>query len=144
MFNLSVDERLSEWVKFRSDLDTSKTPLQDVWDFWHLAPFIPYNKKIDPFYQRSWPSPWEIIANNQYDEFTRSLMIAWTLKLTKKFNKSKIELKTLVDTDKEIEYNLVFIDNSWIINYNDNGPIEVKDLKGSFRMENLIEVDIPR
>lgn len=144
MFNLSINERLTEWVQFRHHLEQSKDPLQEVWDFWHIAPFIPYNKKIDPYYQKSWPSPWEIIADNKYDEFTRSLMIAWTLKLTKKFNNSKIELKTLVDTETDREYNLVFIDDNWIINYHDNGPIEAKDLKGSFRMQNMVEVDIPR
>jgi hypothetical protein len=144
MFNRSINERLAEWFKLRNDLEHSDSPLQDVWDFWHVAPFIPYNKKVDAYYIQSWPSPWEIIADNKYDDFTRSLMIAWTLKLTKRFNKSKIEIKTLVDTNNDREYNLVFIDENWIINYNDNGPIESKNLNGSFRLENIVEVNIPR
>ena len=86
MFSYSVDQRLTEWINCRNTIDQIEEPLQYVWDFWHTAPFIPYNKNIDPFFQRGWPSPWEIIVENKYDDFTRALMIAWTLKLTKKFN----------------------------------------------------------
>jgi len=71
-------------------------------------------------------------------------MISWTLKLTKKFNQSKIEIKTLVDSEHEREYNLVFVDDNYVINYSDNGPVSVLDLIGSFRLQNLIEVDTPR
>lgn len=144
MFNLNVDDRLSAWIELRNKLEESKNPLQEVWDFWHAAPFIPYNKNIDPYYQKSWPSPWEIISYNKYDEFTRSLMIAWTLKLTKKFVNSTLELKTLVDITSEREYNLVFVDNTWVINYHDNGPVKVQELNDSFIIKNIIEIDLPR
>jgi hypothetical protein len=144
MFNQSVNERLTEWINFRKNLETAEDPLQQVWDFWHVAPFIPYNKKIDPYYQNSWPSPWEIIADNKYDEFTRALMIAWTLKLTKKFADSKIEIRTLVDTTRYREYNVVYIDDNWVINYSDNGPISAAEITESFKLENLVEVCSPR
>jgi hypothetical protein len=144
MFNQSVDQRLTEWINCRNTLEVIEDPLQYVWDFWHPAPFIPYNKNIDPYFKRNWPSPWEIIAENKYDDFTRALMISWTLKLTKKFNQSKIEIKTLVDSEHEREYNLVFVDDNYVINYSDNGPVSVLDLIGSFRLQNLIEVDTPR
>lgn len=144
MFNQSVDQRLTEWIKCRNHIDSTDNPLQYVWDVWHKAPFIPYNKKIDPYYQKNWPSPWEILEDNKYDDFTRALMIAWTLKLTKKFNNSFIEIKTLVDIFTGREYNLVFVDNEWVINYSDNGPVLVKDLPEQFRLENQIEVSPPR
>ena len=144
MFNQSVDQRLTEWINCRNNVEQYENPLQYVWDFWHGAPFIPYNKNIDPFFQRGWPSPWEIIAENKYDEFTRALMIAWTLKLTKKFSNSKIEIRTLVDETRNREYNLVYIDDTWVINYDDNGPVRTSDLVGSFRLGNLIEVSTPR
>lgn len=144
MFNHSVDQRLTDWINCRNTIDQIDEPLQYVWDFWHRAPFIPFNKNIDPFYQKSWPGPWEIIAENKYDDFTRALMIAWTLKLTKKFAESKIEIRTLVDSSNEREYNLVYVDNNWVINYHDNGPILIKDLVGQFRLENLVEVRSPR
>lgn len=145
MFDLPVNERLSKWIELRINIDDSSIdPLQYVWDFWHTAPFIPFNKNINPYHKKSWPSPWEIIAENKYDDFTRSLMIAWTLKLTKKFNNSKIDIKTIIDTHTNREYNLVFIDEKWVINFSDEGPVDSTTLNGSFRLENLIEVELPR
>lgn len=144
MFNLSVDERLAEWANHRRRLDEIEDPLQEVWDFWHQAPFVPHNRNIDPYYQKSWPSPWEIIAENLYDDFTKTLMIGWTLKLTKKFKDSRIEIRTLVDSDRRRQYNLLYIDEEWVINYNDNGPVRAPEIIGSFRLENLVEVNTPR
>jgi hypothetical protein len=144
MFNQPVDIRLTEWKTHRRELDESNNPLQDVWDFWHRAPFTPLNKEVDPYYQKSWPSPWQIIEANKYDDFTKSLMIGWTLKLTNKYKNSKIELKTLVDLARTREYNLIYVDDSWVINYNDNGPVPALEITGEFKLENLIEVSSPR
>lgn len=144
MFKLTVDDRLSTWIKLRGDIDQSDDPLQLVWDFWHQAPFVPHNRSIDPYYQRSWPNPWEIIVDNKYDDFTRALMISWTLKLTKRFENSKILLKTLVDPTNDREFNLVFIDDDWVINYNDNGPVRSDSISRPFRLQNLVEVSTPR
>ena len=140
MFKLPIEERLSYWLNLRKAIEGSTDPLQEVWDFWHQAPFIPHNKNIDPYYQSSWPSPWEIIAENKYDDFTKALMIGYTLKLTKKFKDSKIELRTLVDTVQPREYNVIYVDESWVLNYDDEGPISAKDIVGSFRVENMVEV----
>jgi hypothetical protein len=144
MFNQPVDSRLTEWLDHRRQLDKSKDPLQDAWDFWHLAPFTPHNRNVDPYHRTSWPSPWEIIDYNKYDDFTKALMIAWTLKLTNKFKDSKIELKTFVDSERTREYNLIYVDDSWVINYNDNGPVAMENVPDSFRLENLVEVSAPR
>ena len=144
MFNQAVDERLTEWANHRRKLDEVNDPLQEVWDFWHQAPFTPHNRSVDPYYQQSWPSPWEIIEENKYDDFTKALMIGWTLKLTKKYQSSKIELRTLVDSARTRQYNLLYIDDNWVINYSDNGPIPTPEVPDSFRLENLIEVSAPR
>ena len=144
MFNQPVDSRLTEWANHRRELDKVEDPLQTVWDFWHQAPFTPHNRNVDPYYQNSWPSPWEIIVENTYDDFTKALMIGWSLKLTNKFKDSKIELRTLVDSNRTRQYNLLYIDDNWVINYSDNGPIPLPEVPDSFRLENLIEVSAPR
>jgi len=144
MFNQPIDNRLTEWSNHRKQLDEVADPLQETCDFWQHAPFVPHNPKVDPYYQQSWPTPWEIIVNNKYDDFTKALMIGWTLKLTKKYKDSKIELKTLVDLNQTREYNVIYIDDAWVINYNDNGPITLKDIPDSVSIENLIEVSSPR
>lgn len=140
MFNKSIDDRLSSWAIHRNELDTAADPIAAVWEFWKHAPFIPYNKKVDPHYRQSWPSPWEIIVDNHYDDFTKALMIAWTFALSNKFKNSKIEVKTLLDKQKNIAYNIVCIDDKWVVNYDDSGPTSIDDLPSTLYLENIIGV----
>lgn len=140
MFQKSIDDRLSEWAAFRKSINTSSSPFEDVWEFWKQAPYIPYNHKIDPFNQRSWPTPWDIIVENKYDDFTKSLMIGWTILLTDRFKGSRVEIKTLVNDQKTCYYNTVCVDNEWVINYNDNSPVPVASIPTSFFIENLVEL----
>lgn len=144
MFQKSIDDRLSSWADFRASLDTAEDPVSDTWEFWKEAPYIPYNNKVDPYYQKSWPSPWEIIVDNKYDDFTKAVMIAYTLKLTKRFNDSKIEIRSMVDKRRSQQYNVVCVEDKWVINYNDNGPISIENLPDSFFIENIVEVSTPR
>lgn len=144
MFKLSIDDRLSKWIELRNELEVVIDPLGTVWDFWHCAPYVPQNKNIDPYYQKSWPSPWEIIAVNKYDDFTKALMIGWTLKLTSRYKNSKIFLKTNKDPNTEKEFNLIYVDEKWVINYSDNGPVSIEEINESFHLQNLIEVNTPR
>jgi hypothetical protein len=140
MFDLNIDDRLSSWAQFRNHLESAENPLEDAWNFWKTAPFIPYNNAVDPYFQFGWPTPWDIIVHNKYDDFTKALMIGWTLKLTKRFEKRKIEIRTLVDKEKLISYNVVVVEDHWAINYNDNGPMLLKDIPDQFNVENLVEL----
>ena len=144
MFNLSIDERLSSWSLHRAQLEICADPYTETWEFWKSAPFIPYNNKIDPHYQSSWPSPWEIIVENKYDDFTKTLMIGYSLSLTKRFNNSLIEVKTIIDKDRTSYYNIVVVDEDIVINYNDNGPDLVKSIPESFLAENIVQLRSPK
>jgi hypothetical protein len=144
MFEKNIDDRLSDWAQFRKYIEISENPFIEVWKFWKDAPFIPYNNAIDPYFQFSWPSPWDIIVHNKYDDFTKALMIGYTLKLTKRFEKSLIEIRTLVDKEKLVSYNIICVDNYWAINYNDNGPILLENIPVEFNVENLVELTGPR
>jgi hypothetical protein len=144
MFELDTDARLSAWRQHRAQLDQSVEPLQEVWTFWCSAPFVPVNVDMDPYYQPSWPTPWEVIVRNRYDDFTKAMMIGWTLKLTDRFAQSNIQLRTMLDKDQNRVYNIIYIDDKWVINYNDNGPVAQEDIPDSFLLENLIEVTPPR
>ena len=144
MFELQIDDRLSSWASLRLELESVDDPFQKVTEFWHDAPFTPYNRNIDQYHQKSWPSPWQIVVDNQYDDFTKALMIAWTIKLSIRFKDSKIQIKTLVDNAQKFQYNVVIVDDQWAINYNDNGPIEAIKLPDYFYLENLIDLEPPR
>lgn len=140
MFEKSIDDRLSAWADHRRYLTQCSDPLQEVHNFWRDAPFVPFNNKIDPYNKKSWPTPWEIIVSNRFDDFTKAVMIGWTLKLTDRFKNSKIEIKTLVNPTKKCYYNIVCVDDTWVINYNDNGPIPADDIPDSFYLENQVEL----
>jgi hypothetical protein len=144
MFDLDVDDRLSVWATHRRQLELCADPFTLVWEFWGTAPFIPYNPKVDPYYRASWPSPWEIIVDNRYDDFTKALMIGQSLKMTNRFANSHIEIRTLVDKINNRQYNIVSIDGEWVINYSDNGPTLLKNVPESFLLENIIELSSPR
>jgi hypothetical protein len=144
MFNKSVDDRLSSWVAFRCQLASESDPLQAVVDYWRPAPFIPYNRAVDPYDPNNWPTPWEIIAENKYDDFTKALMMGWTLKFSLAFRGSDIEIKTMVDHDRARQYNIVLVDNDRAINLCDDRPIEVREIPGSYSLENSVKLEIPR
>jgi hypothetical protein len=144
MFNKSVDDRLSQWANLRTTVDISNDPLRDVCEFWNQAPYIPYNRNVDPYNPRSWPTPWEIIAENHYDDFTRAIMMGWTLKYSNRYRNSKIELQILVDKQKKTQYNIICVDSEWILNYIDNEPASIKNVPEAFYLENNIELEIPR
>jgi hypothetical protein len=144
MFDLNEDDRLSAWSDLRKRLNTCNDPLQEVTDFWSHTPFVPHNHRIDPFYQASWPTPWEIIIENRYDDFTKAVMIGYTLLLTEKFKNSEVQIKTLVDTQFKRLYNVVYVDNSWALNYDDSTVLRVDNIPSLYSLENLVELKRPR
>jgi hypothetical protein len=144
MFNKQPEERLTAWKELRERIDASSDPLTDVALFWSNAPLIPFNHNIDQYNAQSWSTPWEIIVENKYDDFTLSLMIAWTLKLTNKFRDSNIEIKSMVDEKRTKLYNLVYVDNTSVLNYDKWTSVSVEDIPKSLLVEYLISVKRPR
>ena len=144
MFDLDEDDRLSAWSDLRKRLNNSNDPLQEAIDFWAQTPFVAHNHKIDPFYQASWPTPWEIIIENRYDDFTKAVMIGYTLLLTEKFKNCEVQIKTLVDTQFKRLYNVVYVDNEWVLNYDDGRVLHVDNIPSLYSLENLVELKRPR
>lgn len=144
MFHKSPDERLSEWSEFRKNLDTLDNPLTALAEFWSNAPLVIHNHKVDPYNSRSWPTPWELIVDNKYDDFTLALMMAYTLKLTKKYSNDKIEVRTMVDSSKTKLYNLVYVNDAAVLNYQRAEAVEVQYIDDSLYLENIIDVVFPR
>jgi hypothetical protein len=117
MFKSDLDHRLSMWYALRKKIDESNNPLELVSEFWGQAPLVSHNYRIDPYDQTSWPTPWDIIHTNIYDDFTVAVMIAYTIRLTGKFKNSKIEIKVMANKENTKLYNLVIVDNTEILNY---------------------------
>lgn len=144
MFNASPDDRLTQWAEFRQTLEESKDPLNDVAVFWKQAPLVSHNAKIDPYYQASWPTPWEILVDNRYDDFTLSLMMGYTLLFTERYKDAKIEIKTLVDGAHNRLYNVVYIDDVMVLNFTDGEASSADNVPSLYRLENLVSLGRPR
>jgi hypothetical protein len=144
MFSKQVDDRLSAWSELRKQIDNSTDPFQDLINFWSTTPFTAHNHLIDPYYPASWPTPWEIIVENKYDDFTKAVMIGYTLLLTNKYQNSSISIKTFIDDELNRLYNVVVVDEKWAINYFDNQVVTINNIPSLYRLENLVELKRPR
>jgi len=68
MFNFKkYEDRLASWSAFREVLETSKDPIQEAIDYYDSAPRVSIN--TDPWDQKTWPTPWELVSENQYCNF---------------------------------------------------------------------------
>jgi hypothetical protein len=144
MFKTETDQRLHLWFEFRTSLEASQNPLQDVVDFWDQAPRIPHNHLVDPYFERSWPTPWEIVERNRYDDFTLSLMIGWTILMTDRFKNSSVEVRMIIDDSSKRAYNVVCVDEQWAINYQDHTVVPLDNIPSLYRVENIIPLKLPR
>jgi hypothetical protein len=144
MFKADMDQRLHLWFEFRQTLEDSTDPLQDLVDFWDPSPRIAHNSLIDPNYPRAWPTPWEILERNKYDDFTLVLMMGWTLLLTNRFAKSNVEIKIIIDDTSSRMYNVLCVDNSWALNFKDHAVVSVDSIPSLYRVENIVPLKRPR
>ena len=141
MFDKPADEQLSAWLAIRREVETSLSPLTLISEFWSQAPFVPYNRNIDPYNQQSWPTPWEIIIQNQYDDFTRAIMMAYTVKYTNRYRDSQVEIRSFYNADRSQMLNLVYIDNTDVLNYKDQlTPVSITEIPDTLMLDNLVVI----
>jgi len=114
VFSEHYEKQFFIWKRFRNKLEKIGDPFEQTILFWSLAPLV--NKHLDMYRDKDWPSPWDIIKEGKYDELTKSIMIGHTLKLTKRFMESPIEIKMYLDIVDKTVYNTCYIDNK-ILNY---------------------------
>ena len=112
MFDKNNDQRLQVWSEFRKTLETAKDPIQDVIDLYSQAPIVSIH--TDPWDDTVWPTPWELIQENQYCEFCIVLAICYSLQLTDRFSEKNFEIHIVID-NKNSTYNyLLYVDKTLI------------------------------
>jgi hypothetical protein len=112
MFDKNYEEQLILWSEFRNHLEQSQTPLEDTVSFYSTSPNSSLN--TDPWDQACWPSPWELLQENQYCSFTRVLGYCFSLQLTERFTGSEFEIHISTDDEKGYLYHLV-LDKNWAL-----------------------------
>lgn len=109
MFDKKYEDRLIEWVLFRQNLETASDPIQDVIDCYRNAPLV--NIQVDPYDSATWPTPWELIHENQYCDFSKILAICYTLQLTERFSDRIFEIHITHDEERSAADYLLYIDD---------------------------------
>jgi hypothetical protein len=112
MFNTKYETRLSEWRDLRDSLEDSEDPLRECLEFWDQIPEV--RIAADPYDQYTWPSPWEMIEENNFCPFVKILAICYTLQLTERFSQSHFEINIVQDRNKQDVSYLLFFDTTCI------------------------------
>ncbi len=115
MFDLYGNERLTEWKRFRDELENSATPFLDVATLWSRAPLV--NQYIDSGHPEKWPDPWHLVLDNRFDDLAIALGMLYTLKLTRRFMDSRCEIHTFMLPNEKSENFLLLVDNKHVLNY---------------------------
>lgn len=105
MFDLSGNERLTEWRRIRDSLNNSHFPEEEVLEIWKKAPFV--SRYLDPSDPDSWPDPWHLILDNRYDDLAIALGIAYTLGLSARFMSVEIEIHMSILNNNEYNFFVV-------------------------------------
>lgn len=117
MFSNRYEQRLAAWSTFRDNLEDSDDPFRDVIEFYKQAPYVSIH--TDPWNQDTWPTAWELVHENQYDDFSRVLGMYYSLQLTERFKGSKFEIHICTVNNISHEY-LLIVNDTHVLGYEDD------------------------
>ena len=112
MFHKNYEQRLKSWSCLRQILETADDPFSKLLITYNQAPYVSIH--TDPWTKESWPDPWQLILENQYDEFCRVLGMCYSLQLTDRFSESNFEIHIVIDKKDSMFNYLLYIDKSLI------------------------------
>ena len=122
----NFETKLSSWINFRKRLETSATPFEDV--IKHYNTLNKCKLSVDPWDQKTWPDPWELLCQNKICDFTNSLGVCYSLQLTDRFSQSKFEIHICTDTINDEVMYPVIIDDQYVLCYKLNEVCQKAEL----------------
>ena len=125
MFCKKYEDRLLAWSEFRQNLETSNTPIQDVIDLYNTAPTVSIH--TDPWDNSMWPTPWELVKENQYCEFCTVLGMCYSLQLTERFSQDQFEIHIVIDRKNSSTHYLLYVGKT-LIEHPNGAPANAKFL----------------
>lgn len=134
MFDRKYEDRLTIWSCLRQDLEQSNDPYQDVIDFYNMAPRV--SIATDPWDETRWPDPWELVFENQYDDFLTVLGQCYSLQLTDRFSGSSFEIHIGIDREKSRTCYLLIINKTIVIGWNES-YVDIKEIPESFESQKI-------
>jgi hypothetical protein len=131
MFEKHYEKRLESWSKFRESLEESEDPLREIIQYYKQAPYLSIH--TDPWNEESWPSPWELIHENQYDDFSCVLGMCYSLQLTDRFKASSFEIH--ISTFDSLGYLYLLYVDDYVLGYDDKRAILKSELPKDIRSQ---------
>ena len=122
IFLLDYYTRLREWFKLKENLKDQdiSTICIEVDRFWQKTPLL--NHYLHPDEIEDWPSPWELINDNEYCLYARGLGMVYTLML---LGVKDIDFVDIIDDNRE-NVVLVLVDNAkYVLNYHPNSVLNI-------------------
>jgi hypothetical protein len=114
VFQLNYDARLRSWYDLRADIEGTliQNKVVEIDNWWQKAPLV--NHHLHILDVPSWPSPWELLVENNYCTVARALGMCYTLLLV---DVDDIEMVEATDRMGE-DLVLVLVDNAkYVLNY---------------------------
>jgi len=134
MWATRYDDRLLEWRNLRSEsviLDLEPALIQvDTW--WQRAPLSNRYLHMDEY--EKWPLPWDLLADDIYDDLAKCLGICYTLMLLKHPDIQTIDILQLED------FYVVAVNNDYILNYIPNEIVNRNTIDG-FKIKRSLSSD---
>ena len=137
MFNKNYENRLSAWREFRESLEEAEDPFRSVIDQYDTSPYVSIH--TDPWTQEMWPTPWELINENQYDEFCRVLGMCYSLQLTERFKGSHFEIHISTNRENSEMHYLLYV-NETVLNW-DNSYVHKSELPQEIVPQKIYDMD---
>lgn len=132
MFDKKYEDRLVLWREFRDGLETSSDPIQEVIDFYNQAPSCLI--AADPYTPSTWPTPWELLEENNYCSFVKILAICYTLQLTDVLSQASYEIHITRDNKNSSTYYLLYVDDN-VIGFNGETHVHRSELPATMHSE---------
>ena len=138
MWKLETGERIAHWRDFRKSLDAMSLDLaiQATTEFWHSCPFNPYY--LDPEDPESWPSAWELVAENYYCDLAKALGIVYTIHFSQHSTNLNLnpQIHIYNDTESGYVYNLsVFAQGKYVVNFIDNTVVNIESINKKLKLK---------
>lgn len=136
MWKLEPNERIARWRDFRKSLDDLSLPdaIQSVAEFWQNCPHHPYY--LDPRDPGTWPTAWDLIAENYYCDLAKSLGMLYTIYFTKHGNGLDCEIHVYNDPETGYVYNLsVLGKGKYVINFLDNKIVNIESINKKLELK---------
>jgi len=135
IFQEGYDARLKSWYDLRQSLVEADTLTKcvEIDKWWQRAPLVNSSLRIDDI--ENWPTPWELLAENEYCEVARGLGMLYTLLLLGTTMVDFVEAKN--DNNEEVV--LVLVDHAkYVLNYWPDSVVNTS-LHG-FKITNAIDI----